>query len=85
MLQIDLQFDLEEVFLKSEKGRDTQSFSLDDEEYAKSQKGPYANGLRVYGPVDDFDVCGCLSGNLVSHCGAFGVRFEKTAEGGAKK
>jgi len=71
-------------FLKNEKRRAVQSFFLDGESYAKSQKGPYANGLRVYGPNDDFVVGGNVRG-LGNWDGAFGVRFEKTAKGGPKK
>jgi len=56
---------------------------FDNEGYAKSQKGPYTNRLRVFGPGDVFFVIGY--GGLVSVSGAFGVRFEKTAEGGPKK
>ncbi len=71
-------------FLRNEKGRDIQPFFLDDKNYAKSQNGPYVNGLRVYGPVNGFGVSGDLR-DLDGNFGAFGVRFEKAAEGGAKK
>ena len=67
-----------------EQGRASQSMFFDLADYAKSQKGPYLNRLRVYGPDNDFGVNG---GNwlLDYFDGAFGVRFEKIAEGGAKK
>ncbi len=68
------------------QGRNTQTQSLffDGEAYASSQKGPYVNRLRVFGPVDDFDVVG-NDMNLNNYIGAFGVRFEKTADSGPKK
>ncbi len=67
-----------------EQGRNTQSMFFDTADYAKSQKGPYLTRLRVYGPLDDFSVLGNY-GYLDGNYGAFGVRFEKAAEGGAKK
>ena len=71
-------------FLRDEKRRKVQSFFLDSEDYAKSQKEPYVNGLRVYGPEYDFDVFGFVR-FLVDYYGAFGVRFEKAAKGGRPK
>ena len=70
-------------WLKKQK-RNIQSMFFDSKDYAKSQKGPYTNRLRVYGPGVDFDVGGG-SRDLGSNFGAFGVRFEKTAEGGREK
>ena len=67
-----------------EQGRASQSMFFDVADHAKSQKGPYLNRLRVYGPVLDFGVFGILR-DLDYYFGAFGVRFEKTAEVGAKK
>ena len=69
---------------QKEQGRATQSIFFDDADYAKSQKAPYLNRLRVYGPDIVFFVVGYGRG-LDNRNGAFGVRFEKTAEGGAKK
>ncbi|HLC60628.1 MAG TPA: hypothetical protein VJJ52_04310 [Candidatus Nanoarchaeia archaeon] len=66
------------------QGRSTQSMFFDNEGYTKSQKGPYTNRLRVGGPDFVFLVVGYLR-YLVNNFGAFGVRFEKTAEGGPKK
>ena len=69
-------------FVKGQ-GRKIQSILFHDGDYAKSQKGPYTNRLRVYGPVVGFIVIGVRSlgddRNLGSCDGAFGVRFEKTA------
>ena len=70
-------------FLKDKKGINVQSFFLDDENYAKYQKGPYVNGLRVDTPSTGFRVRGDQALHLNS--GAFGVRFEKTAEISSKK
>ena len=67
-----------------EQGRSAQSMFFDNERYAKSQKGPYLSRLRVYGPDGDF-IVGGGSRDLGDNDGAFGVRFEKTAEGGPKK
>ena len=65
-----------------EQRRNSQSMFFDNRDYAKSQRGPYLNRLRVFGPDGGFGVgYGVLDYDL----GAFGVRFEKTAEGGAKK
>ena len=65
------------------QGRDTQSLFFDSKDYAKSQKGPYLNRLRVFGPGSGFDAG---DGRYLGDDGsAFGVRLEKTAEGGAKK
>ena len=66
-----------------EQGRGAQSIFFNSEVYAKSQEGPYLNRLRVYGPDGDF-IVGGGSRDLGDNDGAFGVRFEKTAEGGAK-
>ncbi|MBS3122637.1 hypothetical protein J4434_07180 [Candidatus Woesearchaeota archaeon] len=69
---------------QKEQGRASQSMYFDGANYAKSQKGPYLNRLRVCGPDVGFGVVG--NGRLLDcDSGAFGVRFEKTAEGGAKK
>ena len=70
-------------WLKEQK-RNSQSMFFDSKDYAKSQKGPYTNRLRVYGPGLVFDVFG-NNRFLHGYLGAFGVRFEKTAEGGPKK
>jgi hypothetical protein len=70
-------------WLQSQGGK-VNTFFMDGEDYSKAQKAPYLNKLRVYGPVNDFDVYGSKR-NLDIDNGAFGVRFEKTAEGGAKK
>lgn len=70
-------------FLK-DQGRKTQLIVFDNREHAKSQKGPYMNRLCVYGTSGGF-VVGGLDGGLFGGGGAFGVRFEKTAAGGAKK
>jgi len=67
------------------QGIGIQSMSFDDEGYAKSQKGPYANRLSVYGRDYFFialGICRLLDLNLY---GAFGVRFEKTAAKAARK
>lgn len=69
---------------QKEQGRNVQSIFFDDANYAKSQGGPYVNRLRVCGPDVGFLVVG-LNWFLDSNSGAFGVRFEKTAEGGPKK
>lgn len=66
------------------QGRDVQSTFFDNADYAKSQKGPYVNRLRVCGPDYVFLVVGYFR-YLNLNFGAFGVRFEKAAEGGAKK
>ena len=66
------------------QGIGAQSLFFNDAGYAKSQKGPYVTRVRVVGPGGDFDVVGD-DGILDNDDGAFGVRFEKTAEGGAKK
>ena len=68
-----------------EQGRDGQSMFFDQKDYAKSQKGPHLNRLRVFGPDGDFGVDGDYLWYLDVNGGAFGVSFEKTAEGGAKK
>jgi len=69
---------------QKEQGRASQSMFFDNLNYAKSQKGPYLSRLRVYGPGNVFGVVG-LNRYLDNYDGAFGVRFEKTAVGGAKK
>lgn len=66
-----------------EQGRGPQSMVFDDEGYAKSQKGPYANRLRVYGPGNDFIVVGYW--DLVGGSGAFAVRFERPPKAVARK
>lgn len=70
-------------FLK-DKGRKTQSIFFNDRGYAKSQKAPYANRLRVCGTDCGFVVDGDFMG-LDYNSGAFGVCFEKTAEKAARK
>ena len=57
---------------------------MNEEGYSQAKKVPYLNRLRVFGPGNVFVVVGG-SGGLYDYNGAFGVRFEKTAEGGAKK
>ena len=64
-------------WLKEQK-RNSQSMFFDSKDYAKSQKAPYLNRLRVFGPAVDFDVIGLIR-DLDYGIGAFGVRFEKTA------
>lgn len=66
------------------QGRNVNSFFMDSKDYSRAQKAPYLNRLRVFGLDSDFGVGG-NSMNLHNRNGAFGVRFEKTAEGGAKK
>ena len=66
-----------------ERGRASQSMFFDLADYVKSQKGPYLNRLRVFGPGMDFDVYGDRF--LDFNVGAFGVRFEKAAKGGRPK
>ena len=68
---------------QEEQGGVAQSMVFDDAGYVKSKKGSYANRVRVFGPDDFFVVDG--GWDLGSYDGAFGVRFERTAEGGAKK
>lgn len=63
-------------FLNNEKRKVVQSFFLDNQSYAKSQNGPYVNGLRVFGPDVGFGVY-VDSWGLRGYSGAFGVRFEK--------
>ena len=55
-----------------------QSLFFDPKDYAKSQKGPYLNRLRIYGPGGGFDVLG-HGGLLKDSCGAFAVRFDRAA------
>ena len=64
------------------QGRASQLMFFDIADYAKSQKGPYLNRLRVFGPVSEFDVIGYR--DLGNDGGAFGVHFEKIVEGGPK-
>ncbi len=70
-------------WLLSQK-RDANTFFVDSKDYSRTQRAPYLNRLRVFGPGSDFDVNGSY-GDLDYDSGAFGVRFEKTAEGGPKK
>ena len=71
-------------FLQGQE-REIQAIILDNGDYAKSQKGPYLNRLRFLGPGSGFVVGGDSRDLNDSFLGAFGVRFEKTAEGGAEK
>ncbi len=66
------------------QGRNVNTFFMDGKGYSKAKKGPYLNRLRVCGPGGGFSVDGYLRG-LGSDLGAFGVRFEKAAEGGRPK
>lgn len=66
------------------QGRAVISFLMDGKDYSRAQKAPYLNRLRVFGPDLDFGVYG-YGRSLYINSGAFGVRFEKTAKGGAKK
>lgn len=66
------------------KGRDIQSFCFDGKEYAYSKEGPYLNRLRLYGSAGKFCVVGG-SRYISNLSGAFGVRFEKTTEGGGAR
>ena len=66
-----------------DQGRGTQSIFFDGKEYATKQVGPYLNRLRVHGPDGVFYAVGFRY--LGNYDGAFGVRFEKATEGGAKK
>jgi len=70
-------------FLKDQKVN-TQLITFNPHDYAKSQKGPHVNRLRLHSPGNFFGVYG-VSWNLDLNDGAFGGRFEKAAEGGAKK
>jgi len=81
----DLGIDAQEYgdWLKS-KGKDANTFYMDVSDYSKVQKGPYLNRLRVYGHDFDFNVLG-INWFLNLNYGAFGVHFEKSAEGGQKK
>ena len=62
----------------SKQGRNSQSMFFDSKDRAKSQKSPYTNRLRVFGPDGDFLVNG-YDRFLDGSNGAFGVRFEKAA------
>ncbi len=66
------------------RGITAQNIIFDSADYALSQKGSYLNRLRVCGPDGGFGAFGS-SRYLVINDGAFGVRFEKIAEGDAKK
>ena len=66
------------------QGRNVNTFLINEKKYSQAQKTPYLKRLRVFGPGNVFVVVGG-SGGLYDYNGAFGVRFEKTAEGGAKK
>ena len=66
------------------QGRNVTAFFMDGENYSKDQRGPYLNRLRVYGRDHDFNVGG-YGRSLGDDGGAFGVRFEKTAEGDRPK
>ncbi|MBI2548010.1 hypothetical protein HYW21_01535 [Candidatus Woesearchaeota archaeon] len=63
--------------------RDVHNAFFDSQEYAR-QLGPYINRLRLFSPGGDFLAGGGCGRDLYSGDGAFGVRFEKTAEGGEK-
>ncbi|MEK6947304.1 MAG: hypothetical protein AABX32_06880 [Nanoarchaeota archaeon] len=66
------------------QGKNVNTFFMDRNDYSRAQKAPYLNKLRVHGPDIDFVVDGD-DRDLDDDSGAFGVRFEKTAEGGPKK
>ena len=67
------------------QGKNASTFFMNEKDYSsRAQKAPYLNRLRVYGPGNGFGVYGNGRG-LNSNNGAFGVRFEKAAEGSAKK
>lgn len=66
--------------LLQSQGQRVQSFEFDDQAYASVQNGPYINRLRLCGPVSGFNVRG-YGRHLDDLYGAFGVRFEKIAEG----
>ena len=66
------------------QGRNTNTFFMNEKNYSQAQKAPYLNRVRVCGPVGGFFVDGS-NRNLFNLDSAFGVRFEKTAEGGPKK
>ncbi|MBI2549502.1 hypothetical protein HYW21_09240 [Candidatus Woesearchaeota archaeon] len=68
-----------------EQGRGSQSMVFGNKDYAKFQGGPYVNRLRVFGPDFGVNVDGDVRFLDCNDGGAFGVRFEKTAGGGAKK
>ena len=70
-------------FLNSQ-GKTKQIFFFYKKDYIKSQRDPCLNRLWVWSPGDGFGVCGS-SRYLGGSDGAFGVRFEKTAEGVPKK
>lgn len=66
------------------QGKNLNNFYMNGKDYSRVQKNPYLNRLRVFGPGNDFGVGGDFR-SLDDDSGAFGVRFEKTAEGGAKE
>ena len=66
---------------QKDQGKKYQSMFFDSKDYARSQKGPYTNRLRVYGPDGGFGVFGDFK-ILDLNDGAFGVRFEKAAKTG---
>ena len=70
-------------WLQSQK-RNAKTFLMDRKDYSRAQKAPYLNRLCFFVPGGDFFVFG-IGKSLASNYGAFGVRFEKTAEVGAKK
>ena len=62
------------------QGRNVNTFYMNEKLHSQAQKAPYLNRLCVYSPDGAFDVYG--NGRLLDiNIGAFGVRFEKTAEG----
>ena len=70
------------------QGRKVQSLLLEEKEYARSQDGPFVNRLQVFGRLGKFDVCGCycdLGNGGPFSSGAFGARFERTAESEERK
>ena len=66
------------------QGRNVNTFFMDRKDYSQAQKAPYLNRLRVFGPDGGFVVDGIIR-VLDYGLGAFGGRFEKPAEGGAKE
>jgi len=67
------------------QGRNTNTFFMNEKNYSQAQKAPYLNRVRVCGPGFDFLVDGDYGSLYFNYFSAFGVRFEKTAEGGPKK
>ena len=72
------------AWLRGAQGINIQSVFFDIPTFRQLRREPYLNRLSVYGPDDGFVVYGC-GRNLGDDYGAFGARFEKIAEGGAKK